>query len=487
MDFLRKFDSSGRTPRDVQVVALKWLADNWDRAEAFTMQLPVATGKSAIAKAIIDAAGGHVITPSNLLISQYTDTYPGNNFLKGKAHYTCSSGLSCEDWTGVLEQKPCPGCPYVQCREKALQSQPTFFNPMSLYFTSMNKQWRTPPVLVVDEAHQLPSMISMLSGTRLRHSMYKFNDSTMSELNLVPWLAAQVLQLEKLSTYYAKDKARLKEIVEELERLKLVKVGVESDAANYAIWIDRGLYRGKPDRFLNIKPIRPPRRVVQSLLDARKIILLSGTLMPADIADLVGDRRTISLDLPSPIPKDRRPIYYRPVPFKMNMTTPAEPIVAAIEAVIAENPGKNTIIHVSYALSKKLRHSFSIPILYNDVDDKAKKLLQFQTEGGIFLASGCSEGVDLHGDLCRVNIIVKLLFPNLGDPVVAKRKSLADGDEWLGLETLKTTIQQAGRSTRSPDDYSKTYVLDNNFARVYRQYKDKLPKSFGESIVWSGR
>lgn len=487
MNFLKAFDGSGRDPRDVQKVALTWLEKNWHSAEAFTLQLPVASGKSAIAKAIINAAGGHIITPSNLLIRQYVATYPAQNHLMGKSHYTCSSGLSCEDWTGTLEQKPCPGCPYVECKKKALQAQPTFFNPMSLFFTAMSKEWHTPPVLVVDEAHQLPSMISMLSGTKLRQSMYKFNDSTTSELNLVPWLESQIVQLGKLATYYGKDKKRLKEIVEELERLKLVKIGVESDAANYAVWIDRGLYRGKPDRFLNIKPIRPPRRVVQTLLDARKIILLSGTLMPADIADLVGDRRTLSLDLPSPIPKERRPVYYRPVSFKMNHLTPAEPIVAAIEAIVAEHPGKNTIIHVSYSLSKKLRNSFNIPIIYNDAEDKQKKLDYFTTHGGTFLAAGCSEGIDLKGDLCHINVITKLLYPNLGDPVVAKRKELEDGDVWYGCETLKTTIQQAGRSTRSPDDYSKVYILDPGFARLYRQYKDKLPASFGEAIVWSGR
>lgn len=487
MNFLTKFDGSGRTPRQVQVDALNWLAANWHNADAFALQLPVATGKSAIAKSIIETASGHVITPSNILISQYIETYPRSNFLKGKAHYTCNSGLSCEDWTGVLEQKACATCPYTACKEKALQGQRTFFNPMSLYYISMNKAWTSPHVLVVDEAHQLPSMISMLSGTRLRHSMYKFNDSVTSEIHLVPWLNQQIVQLGKLSTYYGKDKKRLKEVVEELERLKLVKLGVESDAANYAVWIERGTYRGKPDRFLNIKPVRPPARVVASLLDARKIVLLSGTLMPADVQDLVGDRRTLSLDLPSPIPKERRPIYYRPVSFKFDYTAPVGPIVEAIESVIRENPGVNTIIHVSYALSKRIRDHFTLPIIYNDVEDKAKKLLQFTEQGGIFLAAGCSEGLDLRGDLCRLNIIPKLLFPNLGDPIVQKRKMLEDGDVWYATETLKTTIQQAGRSTRSEDDYSKTYILDPNFARVYRQYKDKLPRSFNESINWTGK
>lgn len=487
MDFLKKFDSSGRTPRDVQVRTLEWLAKHWNDADAFALQLPVACGKSAIAKAIVDAAGGHVVTPSNILINQYRATYTSTNFLQGKSHYTCDSGLTCEDWTTVLEQAPCKGCPYMACKQKALQGQQTFFNPMSLYYSQLNKEWHAPPVLVIDEAHQLPSMISMLSGTRLRHSMYKFNDSVVSELHLVPWLNQQITNLSKLSIYYAKDRKRLKEVVEELERLKLVKIGVESDAGNYAIWIERGLFRGKPDRFLNIKPIKPPRAVVDSLLDARRVVLLSGTLMPSDVRDLVGGRRTMSLDLPSPIPKERRPIYYRPVAFKMNMETPAAPIVAAIESIIKENPGKNTIVHVSYALGKKLRGSFSIPIIFNDPEDKPQKLEYFLRHGGIFLAAGCSEGLDLKGDLCHINIITKLLFPNLGDPVVAKRKSLEDGDEWLALETLKTTIQQAGRSTRSVDDYSKTYILDNNFARVFRKYKDRLPQSFNDSISWSGR
>jgi Rad3-related DNA helicase len=488
MDFLKNFDGSGRTPRPVQIDALKWLSANWDSADAFALQIPVGGGKSAIAKAIANATGGHVVTPSNLLISQYTDIYRGTNFLKGKAHYTCvSSGLSCEDWTNTLEQKPCKDCPYTACKKRALAGEQTFFNPMSLYFTAMSTEWKRASVLIVDEAHQLGSMISMLAGTKLRQSMYKFNDSTISELYLVPWLTDQIRNLEKLALYYDRDKKRLKEITEELERLKLVKIGVEHDASNYAIWIESGLYRGKPDRFLHIKPLRPPRRVVQSLLDGKRIVLLSGTLMPSDIEDLVGDRRVLTLDLPSPIPADRRRVYYRPSEYKMNRDTSPADIVRSVEAVIAENPNQNTIIHVSYSMSKQLRNHFNIPIIFNDQENKAKVVDQFIREGGVFLAAGCSEGLDFRGDLCRINIIPKLMYPNLGDPVVSKRKSLEDGDAWFATETLKTTIQQTGRSTRSPDDFSKTYVLDPGFARLVRKYKDKLPQSFVESISWSGR
>jgi Rad3-related DNA helicase len=488
MNFLEKFDGTGREPREVQKVALEWLSKNWDSADAFAIQMAVGSGKSSVAKAIANATGGSIITPSNLLVKQYRDDFPKTNFLIGKSHYTCvSSGLSCEDWTSVLEQPACKDCNYVKCKKRALTGEQTFYNPLSLYYAGLSTEWRRASVLVVDEAQQLPSMISMLAGTKLRQSMYKFNDSTLNELYLVPFLADQIRNLEKLALYYDRDKKRLKEITEELERLKLVKIGVEHDASNYAIWIESGLYRGKPDRFLHIKPLRPPRRVVQSLLDGKRIVLLSGTLMPSDIEDLVGDRRVLTLDLPSPIPADRRRVYYRPSEYKMNRDTSPADIVRSVEAVIAENPNQNTIIHVSYSMSKQLRNHFNIPIIFNDQENKAKVVDQFIREGGVFLAAGCSEGLDFRGDLCRINIIPKLMYPNLGDPVVSKRKSLEDGDAWFATETLKTTIQQTGRSTRSPDDFSKTYVLDPGFARLVRKYKDKLPQSFIESISWTGK
>ena len=488
MDFISKNDGSGRPLRPVQIQALTWLQDNWSSADAFTMQLPVASGKSLIAKAIANATGGSIVTPSNLLITQYTDTYKATNFLKGKQHYKCvSSGLSCHDWCNALEQKACKDCPYTAAKKRALRGEQTFYNPMSLFYAGMSQEWKTAPVLIVDEAHQLPGMISMLCGVKLRHSMYKFNDSTLTELHLVPFLQQQVRNLSKLALYYDKDKKRLAEITDELERLKLVLLGVETDASNYAIWIEQGLFRGKPDRFLCVKPIRPPRSIVNSVLDGKKIVLLSGTLMPSDVQDLVGERRILSLDLPSPIPKERRKVFYKPLDFKMNRDTAVAPIVDAIESIIAKHPGKNAIVHVSYAMSKRLRKAFNIPILYNDPENKQKVLDKFIREGGVFLASGCAEGIDLKYDLARVTIIPKLLFPNLGDPVVSKRKSLEDGDVWFNCETLKTTIQQAGRSTRTEDDYSDTYILDPNFARIWRKTKHLLPASFNESLVWSSR
>jgi len=50
------------------------------------------------------------------------------------------------------------------------------------------------------------------------------------------------------------------------------------------------------------------------------------------------------------------------------------------------------------------------------------------------------------------------------------------------LETAKVVIQQAGRSTRGPEDWSTTIVLDPSFERLITRTSKYLPKSFLEAV-----
>lgn len=483
-DFLSVFDGSNRPIRDVQKQALEWVSANWD-AKVLAMQIPVGGGKSAISKAIMLKTDGHAITPSNILIDQYCTTYPDNNFLKGKANYTChESGLSCQEWTNVCCQEPCQGCGYTESKMRA-RAEPTFFNPMSLYYFRLQNPQFYPEVLVVDEAHTIPGMVLMMTGTRLRKRDYRYTKDCLNELVLSQFLGKHISGLRKLVELHKNNTERLKEITDELERIVLTKAGLDENPQNYAIWEESKTSRGRLEEYLHIRPIRPPRFLMNRLLSAKRLILMSGTLFKTDIQDIIGDEPYRMLDLPSPIPKDRRPIYYKPVPFAMNHGTDPQEIVSRIEAIIAKHPGENVIIHASYSLSEKLKGKFSTPILVNTASDKDEVLARFKQEGGIFLAAGCAEGIDLSGDLATVNIIVKLNFPDLKDPTVLKRKALVDGEEWYAMTTLKTTIQMAGRTTRSETDRSATYVMDPNFSRIVLKYSKQVPKSFLEAIHWT--
>lgn len=487
-NFLKKFDGTGRKPRPQQKEALEWLSENWDMSKIDVISAPVGSGKSSIARAVQMVTGAHVITPSNILVSQYHDDFPNVNVLKGKTHYQCTfSGLTCADWQDSLEQKACATCPYVACKSAALKSEPTFFNPISLYYTTRHADWTPPNVLIVDEAHQLSSMILMLTGTRLRKSVYKFDERVNNELFLIEFLKDTGRKLKKLADLYAKnnDFKKMSEVSKEYESINMTRRGLEENAQNYAIWLEDGKYHGKRETFLNIKPIQPPKFVTQRLLAANKLILMSGTILPLDVSDLLGDQPYRFLDLSSPIPKEARPVYYKPVNYQMNWQTDPKKIVASIEEVLQANPDQNTIIHVPYSMSAKLLPHFKRPILHNTAETKDAVLAEFKRSGGVLLAAGMAEGIDLKDGLCRLNIIPKMSFPNMKDHVVSKRMKLEDGNDWFESQTLKTLMQQVGRSTRGVEDFSKTYVLDPSFARLFRNQKSKLPESFKSSIIWT--
>lgn len=487
-DFLKNFDGSGRTPRQVQIDALEWLANDWNKHKISVLSAPVGSGKSPLARAIQLSTDAAIVVPANILMRQYIETYPNTNYLMGKAHYKCTySGLSCKDWQELAGNTACSNCPYTQCKTNAIEGEPTFYNPMSYYYLARQAREATPQVMVVDEAHQLSSMILMLCGTRISKSKYGFSDKCLNELYLIEWLRNTETKLKRMIDQYTKtgDFKKLIQLVGDVESIQLTREGMEENAHNYAIWISTGKLFGRNETFLNVKPIRPPRFITKRILAASKIVLMSGTITPMDVNDLFPDTPYRFRDLPSPIPVAQRPVYYRPTPFAMNWQTNPAHIVKQIEEVIRLNPNLNTIIHVTYGLAKTLAPYFVLPILTNTAENKDEILDQFKREGGILLAGGMAEGIDLPGDLCRLNIIPKLAYPDLKDPVVQKRKALEDGDDWYNLQTLMKLVQQTGRSTRGTDDYSKTYILDPGFTWRFKKCKDKLPQSFVESIIWN--
>lgn len=492
-NFLKTLDGSGRTPRDVQVQALNWLEEGWGKEKIHVILGPVGSGKSLISSTIQRSTGAGVIVISNMLMRQYMSTYQKTNFLMGKAHYMCKMGLTCKDWIDTLDQDPCEGCTYTSCKQKAVDGEATFFNPMSLYYLMAQRGTKLPDTIVVDEAHELSQMILLLCGTRLKKSEYGFDERCVNEIYLTKWIEQTLVRLIRMKTQYYKAGKLEKavEISDTIESLSVVKKGLEENAQNYAIWMDKSKVRGRMETFLNIKPLKPPRFVVSRILGAKNIVLMSATLSKVDIEELFGeDISHRLLDLPSPIPVENRQVYYRPASFPMNYQTPPQKIAEEIAKIIGENPNVNTLIHTTYALSKTLVDPLKslLPgqrILFNTETNKDEILAEFRSTGGILLGSGMAEGVDLPGDLCRLNIIPKLLFPNLNDPVVSKRKALPDGQKWLGLKTIMKTIQQTGRSTRNEQDFSKTYILDPNFARLFATHRDTVPKSFAESIVWT--
>ena len=98
----------------------------------------------------------------------------------------------------------------------------------------------------------------------------------------------------------------------------------------------------------------------------------------------------------------------------------------------------------------------------------------------VLLSPSMSEGVDLKGDLSRFQILCKVPYPYLGDPIVKKRMNKRSS--WYPLQTAKTVVQSVGRSVRSMDDQAVTYILDQDWDRFFGKNKHFFPADFKKAL-----
>lgn len=484
---LKALDGTGRQARPKQLEALAWLSANWSGAPVLAMQLPTGVGKSFLARVIQRATGGRIVVPSNLLMGQYTATYPEVNSLKGRTHYACREGFgSCDDRKS-LGMKPCPECPYRAARRAAGEGVPTIFNPMSMFYLDRDPSTTPPSVLIVDEAHSLIDMLKALASKRFPVDKWGKPDS-LDQIDVEAWLERQARAVRHLMDKAAK--TDIKAFIRhrsELDSIELVLESYRAEPEHYVITREQDKYRGKDSESTYLRPIFPPPTLVRQLLRASKVVLMSATLLETDVKLLAAGRRYLRLDSRSPIDKARRPLVYAPLGQRVNYRTPPEALAKHALGLLVRHPGENSIIHATYELAAKLAPLLraEIPgLITHTPETKEAQLEAFKKQGGVFLASGCAEGVDLPGDLCRVNIILSLQRGNPSSPEVKLRLALPGGRDEYELEALKTVIQQTGRSTRGESDKSTSYICDPQFPEYYLKQKTKLPISFCEAIVW---
>ena len=119
-----------------------------------------------------------------------------------------------------------------------------------------------------------------------------------------------------------------------------------------------------------------------------------------------------------------------------------------------------------------------------EVGESNESLLKYHVTSDkptVLVSPSLMAGVDLHDDLSRFQIIVKLPYISLADERV-KRK-MNKNKKWYTCKMLRNLIQECGRSTRNDKDWSVTYILDNAFETTMRYNKNMLPKSFQNRIV----
>lgn len=475
-------------PRDIQAEALDKLEANWNKYDIFIISAPTAFGKTALARTLIKQYHSvSVITPTNLLVEQFRNEFPDTPTLARLDSYWCAK------W-----DRPCPitraklrnfcslkrddcKCPASHDLSTAKHRRgPGIYN----YHTySAHKIHRE--VLVIDEAHNVISFIKDRMSSLIWKHDYKYpNGFSFDKVR------------EWLDTLPANKKKH--------KKIQLLKEAISSPVPTHVAQFStekfngKGTRRGFPEDRDCIKLLPVDISDAPPILwpnEVKKVVLLSATIGRKDIEQLgIGrrGRKILYLDCKHPIPPENRPIVPLDtisVNYKSIQAGAVDVLAGEINNIADYHKGEKGVIHATYQLSGLLRGALtdSDRFMFHDRTNKGAVYKSFRDsdprDGKVLIACGMYEGIDLPEDLGRWQVIAKIPWMSLGNPAI---KHLSELDEaWYIWETLKTTIQAAGRICRTPTDFGTTYILDKTFRNLMEQakYYGMIPEWFQQAII----
>lgn len=493
--------------------------------EYIICQAATGTGKSALALAAARSSkSAYVATANKLLQDQYVRDFDELMVnLKGRANYECrmhqadpgkpkfncanSPCRSDKDARKLCSTKNM--CEYHEVRDKASEAKITSFNFASAlpYLNYLSHLFPPRNLMVCDEAHSVWQWITGFIAVDLNLKM-------LQDLNILERLP----NYEKIDHYLVlvgriqiavKDYLSLPnlrpDLVEKLEtfanRLKLFDIITDNKTKVDNFIIDKKFDVKDPTKVLNIsfKPVEVSGLLKEYFFKfAKKTVLLSAVILDFETyMDLMGidPAKCRVLSVESTFPVKNRPIntYEAVGKFnRSNLNSYLPYICLKIDDLLWVYRGVKGIIHgVSWDLCRKI---------YAGVSEKTRRRLLFagdedtssdQTEllkqhaeskePTVLLSPSMVEGVDLKDDLSRIQIIVKVPYPSLGDPLIVKRMKLRAN--FYPMLTAQAIVQMYGRSIRSETDVCDTFVLDGGFLRFIENNLSMFPPSFIKAIA----
>lgn len=495
--------------------------------DVVVLDAPTGSGKTLIAESVrqgLGVAAVYVCTTKTLQ-EQFVGDYPYCDLLKGRANYVPTHGYgnaTCADCNkvgggggggeGEDNDDSCTWCqsvrlcPYEVAKRAAIRSPLPVLNT-AYYLTEANGPGRFAgrELVVVDEADTLEQQIMGYVEVYISEGRVdKYGIGTPEKVTVAEswreWLDSAIPTLKKvraqgkqgsLSTGNELRGNQLRAIREgkylnnTLSKLERIRAELDDD-----IWV----YTGDRAR-VAFKPVRVDSIAGNVLWQhGRKHLLMSGTVISAQemLGELgwKGDYRVVTC--PSVFPAKNRRVVVEGVG---NMSRKGgeddrQRVRSRIRDIIREYPTDRILVHsVSYDLTsylKKLEEHEDRPFYsYATSGDRDSTLRAFVgSDNGVMIAPSFSRGVDLPGDLCRVQIIAKVPFPYLGDKQVSARLHGKNGQLWYHVQTVRTIVQMCGRAVRGVDDYAVTYVLDSQFREFFGKCRQLFPSWWKEALDW---
>lgn len=501
------------------------------------MESPTGTGKSIIAITLAKvlnhlnhAVCGTIITVTKGLQDQILNDGFVNADLRSATNYKCPYGKGSYGTAGCKSFNKENGCystcPYIVAKDEFTNSELRSINTAMLVNISPITVGETDQsLLVLDECHKVPDVLvnqatlewSVESlqdlkeyGEKFKHdsieNVYKkiintinrYDESTVFNFDDYDELVSQIDMINNFSTKLVeKLDEKMKETTDETSMSSLLKISnvfrniqktnsiIASGARHFVV-----CETGKDKAVLT--PVFS-QDVVDSFVYSKGAIYLH---MSATICghEEYAEQMNISaedytyINVDNPIPLENRQVYYYP---KIKMSGSMDDRKAKlasehIDSIIKKyHEGENGIIHtVSFGLANKIKefskYSDRMYVIAGKEREKIINLLNQNEKGYIILSPSVEEGFDFKGDMARWQVVAKVPYAFMGDPVI--KLTNEHFPKMYFRNAVLRVVQAAGRSTRGVTDYSDVYVIDESFLSLFNNNRALFPSYFIESV-----
>ncbi len=482
---------------------------------AYLLDAPTGVGKSLIAATVQKLLKKNIcyVCTTKQLQDQLMNDFPYARTVKGRGNYKCLKfpnmypDISAEECNHTTA-KPCllhNTCPYIVAKRTA-RSAPIAVLNMAYFLSEVNfvGMFSGYDLLVIDEfdtaESQLMSFTELVITQRQLQrlnvppprfktkfeSWVEWANATLSVT--VKELAAMEAVSDEKSSWSTEDIKTIRR-KRDLGRLVSKLHFFVREVDKTWVW-----YPGA-DRW-SFKPVWVSKYASGMLWrHAKKVLGMSATILdPKQVSVNTGlfyeNRKYDYLQMPSPFPKENRPVYYEPAANVVNKQIDvALPMLAkALQGILDKHPDEKILVHtVSYKVRDYLtKRIASDRFITHAAVDRATKLEIFKKSPKplVLLSPSMDRGIDLPEEECRVVVICKMPYPDLGDTQVNRRVHASlDGNNWYAHKTVSTVVQMAGRGVRSEEDYAATYILDRQFERMYNEHRNMFPAWFREAVI----
>lgn len=501
-------------------------------ADIVWLDAPTGTGKTLIAELVrrmLDVPAWYICTTKSLQ-DQFARDFDYAKVLKGRSNYptldqpypeyTASDCTKSGSDDGFCHW--CPDvhdCPYEMAKAAALKSKIGIINT-SYFMVEANNVGKTKgrKLVIADECDTLESELMgfvtyEVSAARLNRLKLHAPRKGVHKKTIIAWLVDELIPaIETELNLMPRESADVKVI-----RDRYSLTSLKEDSVRVALDLQQELddaegiegFGGDEDTGSNwvrdndagplvLKPVKVNHYGHANLWQhGHKWLCMSGSIISSDemntsLGVYEAGLKAVTVTVPMTFPVENRPIKVLPVArMSHKEKETAWPVMAkAVTRVMERHPNDRILVHtVSYALSQylydNLRNSGRV-LTYKSSFERDSVLAKYRrSSGAVLLAASMDRGIDLKHDDCRVVVLAKIPFPNLGDRQVGARlRSGRDGQVWYDVQTIRTIIQMTGRGVRSADDYCTTYILDSTFLeKIYKNGKMLLPEWWKDAMT----